>query len=133
VKRDRKQKILAGLVPLTAIFLGILIASLLIAMTKVSPFEAFGVLISSGFGVSGKVWPLLITFAQSTPLILNGLAAMMGFRVGVFSIAQEGQYVFGAIAAAWMGTALNLPPALLFPLIFAVSMLVGGLYSLVPG
>jgi len=133
VKRDKKQMVLAGLVPLTAIFLGILIASLLIAMTKVSPFEAFRVLITSGFGVSGKVWPLLITFAQSTPLILNGLAAMMGFRVGVFSIAQEGQYVLGAITAAWMGAALDLPPALLFPLVFAVSMLTGGLYSLIPG
>ena len=124
---------LAALVPLTAIFLGIFIASLLIAMTKKSPFDAFQVLVSSGFGLSGRVWPLLITFAQSTPLILNGLAAMMGFRVGVFSIAQEGQYVLGAIAAAWMGASINLPPVLLVPLICAVSMLVGGLYSLIPG
>jgi simple sugar transport system permease protein len=79
------------------------------------------------------VWPLLITLAQSTPLILNGLAAMMGFRVGVFSIAQEGQYVFGAIAAAWIGSAVHLPAPLLIPLICVTSMVVGGLYGLIPG
>ncbi|MDR1949534.1 MAG: ABC transporter permease [Spirochaetaceae bacterium] len=132
MKRDRKQLVLSGLVPVTAILLGVIIASLLIAITRVSPLAAFGVLFTGGFGVSGKVWPLLITLAQSTPLILTGLAAMTAFRVGVFSIAQEGQYVFGAIVAAWMGASLDLPPVLLIPLICGASMITGGLYSLIP-
>ncbi|GHT77483.1 ABC transporter permease [Spirochaetia bacterium] len=132
MKGDRKQLILSAMIPFTAILLGIIIASLLIAITHVSPFAAFYVLVSGGFGVSGKVWPLLITLAQSTPLILNGLAATMAFRVGIFSIAQEGQYVFGAIVAAWLGVALHLPPPLLIPVIWIASMITGGLYSMVP-
>jgi simple sugar transport system permease protein len=133
MKHDRRQLLLSGLIPITAIFLGILCASLLIAITKVSPFSAFQVLIGSGFGVSGKVWPLFITLANSTPLILNGLAAMLGFRVGVFSIAQEGQYVAGAIVAAWLGASLHLPAPVLIPLILLMSMLAGGLYGMIPG
>jgi simple sugar transport system permease protein len=132
MKAKQRERILAGLIPLTAIFLGILVASVFIAMTRVSPFAAFRVLVSSGFGVSGRVWPLLITFAQSTPLILCGLAAMTAFRVGVFSIAQEGQYVFGAIVTAWLGASVRLPPLFFVPVMCIISMLVGGLYSLVP-
>jgi simple sugar transport system permease protein len=104
-------------VSLTAILLGIAFSFVLIALTGVSPLKAFAVLVSGAFGFSGRVWPLLITLGQSTPLILTGLAAMYGFRVGVFCIAQEGQYVFGAIMAAWLGIQLNLPPYLAIPVI----------------
>jgi simple sugar transport system permease protein len=121
------------LVSLTAILLGIAFSFVLIAMTGVSPLKAFSVLVSGAFGFSGRVWPLLITLGQSTPLILTGLAAMYGFRVGVFCIAQEGQYVFGAIMAAWLGVQLNLPPYLMIPVIMVSSILVGGLYGLIPG
>ncbi|MDR1655821.1 MAG: ABC transporter permease [Treponema sp.] len=133
MNHDRRQLLLSALIPLTAVFLGIFCASLLIAVTKVSPFSAFGVLVGSGFGVSGKVWPLFITLANSTPLILNGLAAMLGFRAGLFSIAQEGQYVAGAITAAWLGASLHLPAPVLIPLILILSMLAGGIYGIIPG
>jgi len=119
-------------VSLSAIMLGILVSFLLIAPTGVSPYKAFGVLFSGAFGISGKVWPLWITLGQATPLILTGLAAMYGFRVGVFCIAQEGQYVFGALMAAWLGVQLQLPPWLLVPCIMIASIVIGGLYGLIP-
>ncbi|WP_320128367.1 ABC transporter permease [uncultured Sphaerochaeta sp.] len=120
-------------VSITAILLGIVASFLLIALTGISPLKAFGVLLSGAFGTSGRVSPFLITLGQSTPLILTGLAAMYGFRVGVFCIAQEGQYVFGAVMAAWLGVQLHLPPYIEVPCIFIASIAAGGLYGLIPG
>ena len=70
--------------PVVALFLGAFVAILLIMVTGVSPFKSLKVLVSSGFGFSGKVFPIFMTLGASTPLILTGLAAMLGFKVGVF-------------------------------------------------
>lgn len=118
--------------PAVALLLGVVVAVLLIAITGVSPLKSLGVLISSGFGFSGKVWPIFMTLGSSTPLILTGLAAMLCFKVGVFCIAQEGQYVFGAIMAAWLGASLKLPPVIAVPFIMLASMVAGGLYGVIP-
>lgn len=120
------------LMPAVALLLGVVVAVLLIAITGVSPLRSLGVLISGGFGFSGKVWPIFMTLGSSTPLILTGLAAMLCFKVGVFCIAQEGQYVFGAIVAAWFGASLKLPPVIAVPFIMLASMAAGGLYGVIP-
>jgi simple sugar transport system permease protein len=132
MKRPSDKTVLSVLVPLCALFLGIVFTSVLIALTGVSPLSAFNVLFSGAFGTSGKVWPLWITLGQSTTLILTGLAAMYAFRVGVFCIAQEGQYILGAIVAAWLGVALSLPPFLHIIVVLLASMVVGGIYGLIP-
>lgn len=118
--------------PLSAIFLGILASMFLIALTGVSPFAVLKTLVTDGFGLSGKVAPLFMTLGTSTPLMLTGLAAMLGFKVGVFSIAQEGQYVVGAVIAAWLGASLDLPAFIAVPLIFVLSMMAAALYGLIP-
>lgn len=118
--------------PAVALLLGVVVAVLLIAITGVSPLRSLGVLISGGFGFSGKVWPIFMTLGSSTPLILTGLAAMLCFKVGVFCIAQEGQYVFGAIVSAWFGASLKLPPVIAVPFIMLASMAAGGLYGVIP-
>ncbi len=118
--------------PVVALFLGAFVAILLIMVTGVSPFKSLKVLVSSGFGFSGKVFPIFMTLGASTPLILTGLAAMLGFKVGVFCIAQEGQYVFGAIVAAWLGASLDLPPVIAIPFIIISSMIAGGIYGMIP-
>lgn len=120
------------LMPVTALLLGVIIAVLLIAISGVSPLKSLGVLITGGFGFSGKVWPIFMTLGSSTPLMLTGLAAMLCFKVGVFCIAQEGQYVFGAIMAAWLGASLKLPSAIAIPFIMIASMAIGGLYGVIP-
>ena len=105
----KKIKAINLAMPVSAIILGVIASMLLIALTGVSPLSVLETLLKDGFGLSGKVAPLFMTLGTSTPLMLTGLAAMLGFKVGVFSIAQEGQYVMGAIIAAWLGASLNLP------------------------
>jgi simple sugar transport system permease protein len=51
----------------------------------------------------------------------------------MFSIGQEGQYLLGAAAAAWLGYAIHLPP-ILHPLVLIIAgMLVGAGYGWIPG
>ncbi|MGD1815760.1 MAG: ABC transporter permease [Pleomorphochaeta sp.] len=128
-----KAIIVTFITSLIAILLGAIISSLLIALSGQSPLAAFRTLIVSGFGTSGKVWPIWTTLGQSTPLILTGLAAMISFRVGVFCIAQESQYIGGAIVAAWLGASLTLPAIIAIPLILVCSMLFGYVIGYIPG
>ena len=129
---NNSRKILKTLaVPVAALLMGILVSVILIAITGVSIWETLKVLVSSGFGFSGKVWPIFMTLGSATPLILTGLAAMLGFKVGVFCIAQEGQYVLGAIMAAWLGAQLKLPAIIAIPFIMLMSMVIGGSYGLI--
>ena len=58
---------------------------------------------------------------------------MVAFRSGMFSIGQEGQYLFGAVAAAWLGYTIHLP-SILHPLVIIIAaMLVGAAYGWIPG
>lgn len=129
MKRLKIEKII---MPFIALFLGLIVSLILISISGVSLRKALAVLLSMGFGFKGKVWPIFMTLGASTPLILTGLSAMLGFKVGVFCIAQEGQYVFGAITAAFLGSSLNLPSFIGVPLIIVASMIIGALYGSIP-
>jgi ABC-type uncharacterized transport system permease subunit len=44
------------------------------------------------------------TLLLTVPLILTGLAVAFAFRCGLFNIGGQGQYLVGAIVAAWVGS-----------------------------
>jgi general nucleoside transport system permease protein len=53
------------------------------------------------------------TLIITTPLILTGLAVAFAFRVGLFNIGGNGQYIVGAIAAVWVGSSFQGMPGFL--------------------
>ena len=53
--------------------------------------------------------PLSETAVSATPLILTGLAVALPYRAGLFNIGGQSQFIGGAIMAAWLGYAVNLP------------------------
>ena len=53
--------------------------------------------------------PLSETAVQATPLILTGLAVALPYQAGMFNIGGQSQFIGGAIMAAWLGYAVNLP------------------------
>jgi simple sugar transport system permease protein len=53
--------------------------------------------------------PLSETAVQATPLILTGLAVALPYRAGLFNIGGQSQFIGGAIMAAWLGYAYNMP------------------------
>jgi simple sugar transport system permease protein len=83
----------------------------LILFLKKPLFESYAILFSNGFGCQAYGNCIFITaLERATPLILTGLSAVVAFRSGMFSIGQEGQYLLGAAAAAWLGYAIPCPP-----------------------
>jgi simple sugar transport system permease protein len=59
--------------------------------------------------LSAVFGPLSETAVQATPLILTGLAVALPFQAGLFNIGGQGQFIGGAIMAAWLGYYLSLP------------------------
>ena len=64
--------------------------------------------IHDGF-LSAVFNPLSETAVQATPLILTGLAVALPYRAGLFNIGGQSQFIGGAIMAAWLGYAYNMP------------------------
>ena len=53
--------------------------------------------------------PLSETAVAATPLILTGLAVALPYQAGMFNIGAEGQFIGGAIMAAWLGYDIRMP------------------------
>ncbi|QGN35176.1 ABC transporter permease [Microlunatus sp. Gsoil 973] len=60
-------------------------------------------------GAVGGLGPITETTAQAAPLIFAGLGVALAFRAGLINIGGQGQAVWGAIFAAYIGFAVHLP------------------------
>jgi general nucleoside transport system permease protein len=135
MNNPRLRKLIdAILVPFLAVLSGLVVMGILILLLKKPLFESYAILFSRGFGCEAYGNCIFITaLERATPLILTGLSAVVAFRSGMFSIGQEGQYLLGAAAAAWLGYAIHLPPILHPLVLMAAAMLVGAAYGWIPG
>jgi simple sugar transport system permease protein len=133
--RERLRKIFnALLVPILAILSGLLVAAVLVLFTDTPPLTAYKELFAVGFGCRDlEHCALFTTLERATPLILSGVAAVVAFRSGMFSIGQEGQMLMGSVAAAWLGWAVLLPAGVHPAFVILISMLAGGIYGWIPG
>src|SRR5216683_191327 len=62
-----------------------------------------------GGSIAAIFYPLSLTIFEATPLILTGLSVAIAFRAGLFNIGATGQFIGGAIVAAWLGFGVSLP------------------------
>ena len=53
-------------------------------------------------------------------MLFTGIAVAFAFRVGLFNIGAEGQYIVGTILAVIVGYSLDLPPVLQIPVVVLV-------------
>nr|WP_051208097.1 ABC transporter permease [Propionicicella superfundia] len=60
-------------------------------------------------GALGSPTAIAETTARSAPLIAAGLGVGLGFRAGLFNIGAQGQAIWGAVLAAYVGFAWQLP------------------------
>jgi simple sugar transport system permease protein len=54
-------------------------------------------------------YPLSETMVSTAPLILCGLSVALGFKSGLFNIGAQGQFIFGAIGASYIGFKFEMP------------------------
>lgn len=115
---------------LIAIFIALLVGSIVLLATGFSPVEAYGALIIGAFG---DIYGIGQTLTQATPIIFTALAFLFAFKAGLFNIGAEGQFLVGALASAIVGISFNgLPNMIHIPLALLAGAFFGGLYAFIP-
>nr|NLI50879.1 ABC transporter permease [Propionibacterium sp.] len=84
-------------------------------------------------GAVGSPTALAGTAGQAAPLICAGLGVGLAFRAGLFNIGAQGQAIWGAIFAAWVGFALHLPPVVHVVVAVLAGLVGGGLWGWIVG
>jgi general nucleoside transport system permease protein len=92
--------------------------------------SAHGALIAGSLGGWG---PITETTAQAAPLICAGLGVGLAFRAGLFNIGAQGQAIWGAILAAYVGFSWPLPPVLHLLVAIAAGVVGGTLWGGIVG
>jgi general nucleoside transport system permease protein len=115
---------------ISAVALALLLSFSALALFGKNPAEAFSAMLRGGFGSADALGESLI---KAAILTLTALAVALPFATGLFNIGGQGQLLVGAIAAAFLGRALNLPAALELPACLLGAALGGGLWGLLAG
>lgn len=113
-----------------AILCGFIVVAILLALTGYNPFEAFEILFKGIFSKPKYVSQVII---KATPIILTGISVAFAFKVGLFNIGAEGQYIMGTIAATIAGILFDFPPVLQIPIVVLSGVCAGGIYGAIVG
>jgi ABC-type uncharacterized transport system permease subunit len=84
-------------------------------------------------GAVGGYGPITETTAQAAPLICAGLGVGLAFRAGLFNIGAQGQAIWGAILAAYVGFSWHLPPGIHMLVAIIAGLLGGGIWGAIVG
>ncbi len=113
-----------------AIFLALVLGAVIMILNGKNPVHGYLSLVT---GALGSKYLIATTLSKTVPLILTGLATAISFKSGIFNIGGEGQLYLGAFAASYVGfTFTDLPVIVAVILAVIASMIVGGLYALIP-
>ncbi len=111
--------------PVMAIAFSLVLSSIVLIISGSNPIEAYGDMLEN----ASRLETMIDTLNEATPLYISGVAAAIGFRMNLFNIGVEGQYLLAAFFAAVVGGAVDLPPALHVGLILVVAVSVGSAYG----
>jgi len=111
--------------PLAAVGVALVISSIVLLIAGANPFSAY----SNMWEFGTRLETIIETLNRATPLYLSGIAVAIGFRMNLFNIGIEGQYILAAIVAAKVGAEINLPPVLHVTVIILTAMAVGAFWS----
>lgn len=118
-------------VPIASIAAALVVAAVVIALSGNDPIDSYSRIIDRSLVSEGA---FSSTLSAATPLLFTGLAAAAAFRMGVFNIGGEGQFIVAAVGASGVAIALgdSWGAATILPMI-AVAAVVGGAVAAVPG
>ena len=121
-----RRIVLAIGAPVSAVFFAVFLSSLFLLISGSSPFQAY----VDMFENASRLETFVDILNEATPLYISGIAAAIGFRMNLFNIGVEGQYLLAAFfAAAAGGYFAGLPPILHVSLILIVAVFVGAAYA----
>ena len=122
-------KILSFLTPLIALAISFGLTTFILILIDRDPVETFTLMFD--YGTTGK--SIISILNRSIPLYISAVAVAVGFKMGMFNIGVEGQYILGALIAAQVGAVLILPRPLHVLTIFIVAAAVSGIWAGISG
>ncbi len=121
-------------VSLGAILVALVLGGIVIAFAGGDPFRSYAHIARASFGSLGVISD---TIVKATPIILTALACSVAFRMKLWNIGAEGQFIMGAFGASAIVLTPILPaetPRWLFvPVMMLAGMLAGALWGFIPG
>ncbi len=113
-----------------AVFFGFLVASLILLATGYDPAQSMAVMFNAIFSRPKFVVNVIL---KSTPIILTGLSVAFAFKMGLFNIGAEGQYIVATIASTLVGIIFNFHPIIQIPLVILAGVLAGAILGGIVG
>jgi len=117
-----------------AVALALVAGGLVIAVAGGDAIRSYVHIFNAAFGSIGV---LSDTLVKATPLILTGLACAIAFRMRLWNIGAEGQFLMGAWGASAVVLLPLLPPGMpgfvLIPVMMVAGALAGAAWALIPG
>jgi simple sugar transport system permease protein len=121
-------------VSLGAILIALILGGIVIAFAGGDPFRSYAHIARASFGNLGVISDTLV---KATPILMTALACSVAFRMKLWNIGAEGQFIMGAFGASAVVLAPLLPaetPAWIFlPVMMVAGMLAGALWGFIPG
>jgi simple sugar transport system permease protein len=117
-----------------AVGVALVLSAVVIAIVGGDPVLSYLHILNAAFGSVGV---LSDTLVKATPLLLTGLACALAFRMRLWNIGAEGQFLLGAWGASAVVLAPILPhgtPAfIVIPTMMLAGAAAGALWGLIPG
>jgi len=117
-----------------AIILALILGGIVIALSGGDPFRSYAHIARASFGNIGVISDTLV---KATPILMTALACSIAFRMKLWNIGAEGQFIMGAFGASAVVLAPLLPaetPAWIFiPVMMLAGILMGALWGFIPG
>jgi len=117
------------LAPIFALFVAFGLSITILYLIGEDPFETFTLMYD--YGKTGK--SIVSILNRSVPLYISAVAVAVGFKMGLFNIGVESQYLLGALLSAALGAAVALPSALHISLIIFVAVLSSATWAGIAG
>ena len=124
-ERLTHRLMLASAAPVAAVVIAVVLSSIVLLISGSNPLAAYADMVQH----ASKLETQVDILNRATPLYLSGVAAAIGFRMNLFNIGVEGQYLLAFIVAAHLGAQVELPSMLHIAFILVVAMAVGGAFS----
>jgi general nucleoside transport system permease protein len=132
--RVAPSRVLSAATTLGAVAIALVISGVIIAAVGGDPVRSYLHILNAAFGSIGV---LSDTLVKATPLLLTGLACALAFRMRLWNIGAEGQFLLGAWGASAVVLAPILPagtPAfIVIPAMMLAGAAAGAAWGLIPG
>ena len=115
--------------PVLALSLSVCITSLILIAIGKNPLETFALMYD--YGTTGK--SLVSIVNRFIPLYISAIAVAVGFKMGLFNIGVEGQYLLSALLAAAIGASFSVSRPVHILLIMIIATMVSAFWGAIAG